>query len=54
MRIGRAILIPTILALGVVGSALSGSAMPTAVGHAVSTHVLAATASVTPDIWYHA
>jgi hypothetical protein len=52
MRIGRTIIIPAILALGVAGSALSGSAMSTASGHAPTAHVLAAGA--TPGIYYHA
>lgn len=50
MRIGRAILIPAILALGVTGSALAGSALsvtaPT--GHAV--HVQA---TQDPNLYYH-
>lgn len=54
MRIGRAIIIPAILVLGVAGSALPGSVTATAAGHAPSTHVLAAAALATPDILYHA
>ncbi len=51
MRIGRAIIIPAILALGVAGSILSGSAMPVAAVHAPSVHVEAAVAS--PDVMYY-
>lgn len=54
MRIGRTIIIPAILALGVAGSALPGSVMAAAAGHAPSTHVLAVAAPATPDILYHA
>jgi hypothetical protein len=39
MRIGRRIIIPVIVSLGVAGSVLAGSAMPVAAGHAPSTHV---------------
>lgn len=41
MSIRRAI-IPAILALGVAGSVLAGSAAPVAAGHAPSAHVQAA------------
>jgi hypothetical protein len=52
MRIGRAIIIPIILALGVAGSIVSGSAMSAAAGHSPSVHVQAADAGV--GIYYHA
>jgi len=52
MRIGRAIIIPAILALGAAGSILSGSAMSAAVGHAPSTHVHATAVSASPNIYY--
>lgn len=51
MRIGRTIIIPALLALGVTGSALSGSVVPAATGHAPSAHVLAVPTA--PTIWYH-
>lgn len=39
MRIRRAIIIPAILALGVTGSVVAGSAMSAAAGQASSTHI---------------
>jgi hypothetical protein len=53
MRIGRAIIIPAILALGVAGSILSGSAMSAATGHAPTVHVQAAAPYAGTDIFYH-
>jgi hypothetical protein len=53
MRIRRAIIIPAILALGVAGSVLSGSAMSAAAGHAPSVHVQAAGSSAAPGVFYH-
>ncbi len=53
MRIGRALIIPTILALGVAGSILAGSAMPVAAVHAPSVHVQAVTVSSVPNMYYH-
>jgi hypothetical protein len=50
MRIGRAIIIPAILALGAAGSILAASAMPAAAGPAPSVHVQAAAA---PNTYYH-
>jgi hypothetical protein len=54
MRIRRAIIFPAILALGVVSSLLTGSAMSTAAAHktVVDVHVTALTAS--PDTLFHA
>jgi hypothetical protein len=46
MRIRR-VIIPAILALGVAGSLLAGSATSVAAGHAASTHVVAAGTSGT-------
>lgn len=54
MRIGRAIIIPAILALGVTGSVLSGAGMAAAAGHAPSAHVLATASSAAPQTYYHA
>jgi len=51
MHIGRAIIIPAILALGVAGSALAGSAISAVAGSAPSVQVHAAAA--TPDTFYH-
>jgi hypothetical protein len=53
MRIGRAIIIPAILALGVAGSTLAGSAMATAAGHAHAVHAQTHAASI-PHVYYHA
>lgn len=53
MRIGRAIIIPAILALGVAGSILSGSVMSAAAGHAPSVHVQAAAGSTDPSLYFH-
>jgi hypothetical protein len=53
MHIGRVIIIPAILALGVAGSALTGSAVSAAAAPAPSVHVQAAAPSVSTDIFYH-
>jgi hypothetical protein len=53
MHIGRAIIIPAILALGVAGSVLAGSAVSTAAGHAPTAHVQVVAAAAGPDILYH-
>ncbi len=52
MRIGRAIIIPAILALGMAGSVLSGPAMSAAAVHAPSVHGQVAAVSIRPDILY--
>jgi hypothetical protein len=49
MRIRRDLFIPAILALGVAGSLLTGSAMPVAAAYAPSVHVQAAA----PNMYYH-
>ena len=48
MRIGRDLIIPAILALGVAGSLLAGSAMPVAAGPVATVHVQAAAAQGMP------
>jgi hypothetical protein len=53
MRIGRAIIIPAVFALGVAGSLLSGAALPAAAGHSASVHVQAAAAKSHPRMFYH-
>ena len=53
MRIRRDLIIPAILALGVAGSLLTGSAVPVAAGLAPSVHVQAATASASPKMVFH-
>jgi hypothetical protein len=54
MRIRRDLIIPAILALGVAGSLLTGSAVPVAAGLAPTVHVQAAAASANPKMVYHA
>jgi hypothetical protein len=49
MRIRRDLIIPAILALGVAGSLLTGSAVPVAAANTPSVHVLAAA----PNMPYH-
>jgi hypothetical protein len=41
MRIKRALVVPVILALGVAGSILAGSAVPFAASHAQTVHAVA-------------
>jgi hypothetical protein len=53
MRIGRAIIIPAILALGVAGSTLAGSAIAVAAGSAPSVHAQAADSTQGPNLFYH-
>jgi len=50
MRIGRAIVIPAILTLGVAGSALVGTATTTAAVHASNVHVVA---QGTVNLYFH-
>ena len=53
MRIGRVLIIPAIVALGVAGPILAGSAMPVAAMHAPTVHVQAAAALSIPKTFYH-
>jgi hypothetical protein len=53
MRIGRPLIVPAILALGVAGSLLTGPAMPAAAGHDAGAHVQAFAVSWSPDTLYH-
>jgi hypothetical protein len=53
MRIGRTIIIPAILALGVAGAALAGSEVSAAVAHTSGSHVQATASSAGPDLLYH-
>jgi hypothetical protein len=53
MRIGRAVIISIILALGVAGSVITGSAMSFAAGHVASVHVQTSAASASPGMLYH-
>jgi hypothetical protein len=52
MRIGRAVIIPAILALGVAAAALAGSEMATAAAHAPAVHAQVSAASSNPGIMY--
>jgi hypothetical protein len=49
MRIRRDLIIPAILALGVAGSLLTGSAVPVAAAHTPSVQVQAAA----PNMFFH-
>lgn len=53
MRIGRVIVIPAILMLGVAGSSLAGTATPAAAVHMSNIHVLAQGPGGSPDIMCH-
>jgi len=54
MRIGRAFIIPTILALGVAGSALVGTAIPAAAASVPIVHVGTTSLSIGTDMYHHA
>ena len=53
MRIGRAIIIPAIIALGATGSVTAGSVMPVVAAPAHSAHVQTVTASAIAGVRYH-
>jgi hypothetical protein len=53
MRIGRAILIPAILALGVAGTVLAGAEIPATAQHAQSVTVQATVAAAIPAVHFH-
>ncbi len=53
MRIGRAIIIPAIVALGLAGSASVGSAMPAVAASAPNAHVSATGIYVGTDMYHH-
>jgi hypothetical protein len=54
MRIGRAIIIPAILALGVAGGAVVGAAIPAAAANAPIVHVYTVGISTGTDMYHHA
>jgi hypothetical protein len=54
MRIGRAFIIPAILALGATGSVVVGSAVPEAAAHTATVHTLAASPSAFSNLYYRA
>src|SRR5258708_16715205 len=53
MRIGRAIIIPAIVALGMAGSALIGSALPAAAASAPNSHVVTTSISTGVNVYHH-
>jgi hypothetical protein len=53
MRIGRAVVIPAIVALGVAGSALASTAVPAAAGHVTNVRVLAQSYVPGPDVFLY-
>lgn len=53
MRIGRAFIIPAILALGVAGSALVGSAIPAAAANVPIVTAHSTGLSTGADMYYH-
>jgi len=54
MRIGRAFIIPTILALGVAGSALVGTAIPAAAANVPIVQVHTTGLTIGTDMYHHA
>ena len=53
MRIGRALIIPAIVALGLAGSALVGSAMPAVAASVPNAHVQTTGILVGTDMFHH-
>lgn len=57
MRIGRAVIIPAIVALGVAGSTVAGSAIAVAAPHlhphSADLHAQPKNGGAKPDIYYH-
>jgi hypothetical protein len=53
MRIGRAVIIPAILALSTAGSILAGSATLATAAQAPAAHVQAAAFSIQPHMHFH-
>jgi hypothetical protein len=53
MRIGRALIIPAVLALSVAGSALVGSALPAAAANAHIARAPTADLYVSPSVFHH-
>ncbi len=52
MRIGRAVIIPAILALSAAGSILSAAAVPATTVAAPTAHVLVVAAAAHPNMFY--
>jgi hypothetical protein len=53
MRIGRAIVIPAILALGVAGWTLASAAAPVAAAHVSTVHVVAQGTTSDNGVYFH-
>lgn len=53
MRIGRSIIIPAVLALGVAGAVLSGPGIAMAASAPPTVHVATSAISSTPGLYYH-
>lgn len=53
MRIGRAIIIPAIVALGVAGTVPPGAEVAMAAGHAPAAHVHTAVTTSLSGVYYH-
>jgi hypothetical protein len=53
MRIGRTVIIPVILALGVAGSVLADAGMSAAAVQTTNVHVQQATTTASPLMRYH-
>jgi hypothetical protein len=53
MSIGRAIVIPAIVAFGIAGSTLATSAITVAAAHPASVHVQASAPAAQPLMFYH-
>lgn len=53
MRMGRAVVIPTMLALAVAGSILAGSAAPAVTAQAPSAHAHAPVVAAAPETMYY-
>jgi hypothetical protein len=53
MRIGRTVIIPVIVALGVAGAVLASSEISAAAAHTSGTHVSATASAASPDTLYH-
>ncbi len=54
MRIGRALIIPAIVALSLAGPALIGSAMPAVAANVPVAHVHTTGLSIGTDMYHHA
>jgi hypothetical protein len=53
MRIGKAVILPAILALGAAGSILTASALPAAAAQTHATHAPATSSHIRPHLHYH-